>query len=431
MKRNMIRLILILSAVAQSTWSQKLIENPLLDSLVAEALVRNPGYGESLRQARSAMFRVSPAGALPDPMAMIELQGPTNNSWVRETMASPAVSVGLSQMIPFPGKQGEARKSALRGAQAMTSESRAYAQELAMTIKMAYFELAYWRQSLLLIEQNIALLDDLETVVREKYRTGTAMQIEVLQAQTSRVQLENMKLMAEQMISESTARMAQLINVRQLPEIRAAFADDELVSIDTTALFAALENQSPEIQKMQHEIEMRQSMLKMAKLEYWPDFTIGASYGFRWKDEMMADPGTDMFMVSLGFNLPLWGAWKQKNLVSSARAEVNASELGLQQMKNELRFQLKKAVFEYGRYRAQYALYEDRLIPQTLSKIESARAAYQVGSVEFMDVIMAQMELNETQISAKKAFADAMTSLATIEMLIGTAAPVNSGNNEN
>jgi hypothetical protein len=48
-----------------------------------------------------------------------------------------------------------------------------------------------------------------------------------------------------------------------------------------------------------------------------------------------------------------------------------------------------------------------------------------------MDLIMAQMELNEAQISAKKAYADAMTSLATIEMLLGTAAPVNNGNNEN
>jgi outer membrane protein TolC len=60
---------------------------------------------------------------------------------------------------------------------------------------------------------------------------------------------------------------------------------------------------------------------------------------------------------------------------------------------NSLRFQLSKSVLEYDRNRSRYILYSESLLPQTEAVLESARASYEVGQLEFLDVIMAQMEL--------------------------------------
>ncbi len=178
---------------------------------------------------------------------------------------------------------------------------------------------------------------------------------------------------------------------------------------------------NPDYERSAFAIEMRKDMLRKAKLGYLPDITVGAGYGFRWENDMFPMFGRDMLMVTAGLNIPLWAGWKQKNIISSAKADLRQSEYSRSDLRNRLTFELEKYLLEYRRNRSKYALYGQSLIPQTQATLESARAAYQVGKLEFLDVIIAQMELFNAELELQRSLAEALKALAEIDRLTADA----------
>jgi cobalt-zinc-cadmium efflux system outer membrane protein len=183
---------------------------------------------------------------------------------------------------------------------------------------------------------------------------------------------------------------------------------------------------NPEYKGSDFAVEMHKNLLTRAKLGYLPDLTLGAAYGFRWENDMFPMFSKDMLMVTAGLNIPLWAGWKQKNIVSSAKADLRQSEYSRSDLQNRLTFELEKYLLEYRRNKSEYALYGQSLIPQTRATLESARAAYRVGKLEFLDVITAQMELFDAELELQRSLADALKALAEIDRLTADAVPQSS-----
>src|SRR6266496_2430582 len=121
------QLVLTVLALAMAGTSPARAQDSILQSLVAEALARNPTIAQRQAAVRAATLRVRPAGSLPDPMlsvGVIDLLLPHfdfNRSDFTE------VDAELSQEIPWPGSLG-ARSGVMRaaaaGARAERSEER-------------------------------------------------------------------------------------------------------------------------------------------------------------------------------------------------------------------------------------------------------------------------------------------------------------------
>jgi cobalt-zinc-cadmium efflux system outer membrane protein len=412
---------LILGGTAQA---QSIPDDPLLDSLIATALAGNPDLQAAVERAGSAEHMVTPAGALPDPMATVGLSGPITGSWVEEPMAMPNVNIGLSQKFPFPGKQGASKNAAASRASGLGESVEAMRQMLAARVKSSYYDLAYWLDAEKTVQKNLDLVGELEAVAIERYRVGKGLQVHALQAQKTLTRLEDKKLAIEQMIETSRWSLARLLGRATSIELAASLPDiDSLPTADAGELEARLLENNPDYRKSDFDISMKKYVLKKAKLDYLPDLTLGVGYGFRWENEMFPMFSNDMLMVTAGLNIPLWAGWKQKNIVSSARADLRSAEYMKSDLTNRLTFELQKNLLEYDRNRARYALYRQALIPQTDATMKSARAAYQVGELEFLDVITAQMELFNAELELQRSLADALKALAEIERLTAIAAP--------
>src|SRR5213080_3651395 len=114
-----------------------------LQSLVAEALARNPTVAQRQAAVRAATLRIRPAGSLPDPMltvGVIDLALPQfefNRSDFTEA------DVELSQEIPWPGALG-ARSGVMREAAAgARAEEGTVRRDLTTTMAVAYYRLGY------------------------------------------------------------------------------------------------------------------------------------------------------------------------------------------------------------------------------------------------------------------------------------------------
>lgn len=392
--------------------------DPVLDSLISAALENNPGLKASKKTAEAMDYQVVPSGILPDPMFSVGLSGPIQDSWVGEPMAMPNVTLGVTQMIPFPGKQG-AMKNAARymalGSHEMTDNRRL---NLIASVKSAYYELAYWQAALRTVEKNIRYMDDLESVARERYRVGKGIQTNVLNAQKTRTRLEDHRLMIEQMIETTKHMLARFIGANDPINIQASLPEfPDLPEQDRTALISKLAESNPELKKAEFQIFTEEQKTRKAKLDFLPDLTIGAVYGIRHENEIFPMFSADMLTITIGLNLPIWAGWKQKNRLSSARAGLKSAEYEYEDTRNRLEFMLSKSLLSYERNRSSYTLYSESLVPQTQSVLESARASYEVGALEFLDVVTAQMELFNAELEQQRSLAGALKALAEIEMM--------------
>jgi outer membrane protein TolC len=152
---KILRLILVIGLVqtAVTASAQNSYSDPVLDSLISAAIANNPGLKAAEKTADAMNYRVTPAGILPDPMFSVGFSGPIRDSWVEEPMAMPNITLGITQMIPFPGKLGSMKNAArymADGSRQMVDNQRLY---LIANVRSYYYDLAYWQSALQTVEE--------------------------------------------------------------------------------------------------------------------------------------------------------------------------------------------------------------------------------------------------------------------------------------
>jgi outer membrane protein TolC len=305
------------------------------------------------------------------------------------------------------------------GSHEMTNNRRL---NLIASVKSTYYDLAYWQAALRTVERNIRYVEELEQVARERYTVGKGIQTNVLNAQKTMTRLEDHKLMIRQMMETTEVMLARLVGDPGLSGISASLpVSPDLPERNLPVLRKGLENNNPELKSSKFRIDTEKQKTRKAKLDFLPDLSIGAVYGIRHENEMFPMFSTDMFTFRVGVNIPIWAGWKQKNRLSSARASLKSAEYEYDDTRDRLQFLLSKSALAYERYRSSHTLYRESLVPQTQSVLESARASYEVGKLEFLDVVTAQMELFNAELEQDRSLADALKSLAEIEMLTAEA----------
>src|SRR5438445_297237 len=119
------QLILAASALVMAGASRALGQGPsapvagdsVLQSLVAEALARNPTVAQRQAAVRAATLRIRPAGSLPDPMLTLGVMDLVLPHFEFNQSDFTEADVELSQEIPWPGSLG-ARSGVMRAAAA-------------------------------------------------------------------------------------------------------------------------------------------------------------------------------------------------------------------------------------------------------------------------------------------------------------------------
>src|SRR5438034_474753 len=111
-----------------------------LQSLVAEALARNPTVAQRQAAVRAATLRIRPAGSLPDPMLTVGVMDLVLPHFEFNQSDFTEADVELSQEIPWPGSLG-ARSGVMRAAAAgARAEEGTVRREVTTTMAVARSE---------------------------------------------------------------------------------------------------------------------------------------------------------------------------------------------------------------------------------------------------------------------------------------------------
>lgn len=390
-----------------------------LRRIFAEALTGNPELAAARNERHAAEQRVSPAGALDDPMLEagvlnLPLSSP---SFSREEMTMKML--GLSQRIPYPGKRALKRDVAMLDAESVGYAYNETVNRVLRDAALAYHDLALVGVSARLIAQNRDIVRQLLKVADTRYSVGQGNPVDILRAQgqLSKISEELLRLDRERATSE--AELARLLGRSGAASLDVA---SELPLREMPLDLRALRDQAwqarPQLLALRAITERSQRSIELARKDRYPDFDVRFSYGQR---DSMPDGArrSDMVSLTVGMNLPVWRQTKTLPRIAETVAMQEQAEnmYRAQRIETEAKLRQQIALAEQSLRAAR--LYRNEIIPQSRLTIEAAMAAYQVGRSDFALLLDNQMSVVNFQLAEAAAIVNYNKALAEIEFLTG------------
>jgi outer membrane protein TolC len=365
-----------------------------VDRLVDQVLASNPSVEAMIAAWQAAAARYPQEIALDDPMFDGSV-GP--DSWGDPNLKS-AYMLMASQKFPWPGKRR------LRGSIASAESSAAASQiddvrlQLAEAARLAFVDYFAADRDLALNADNKREIREYRDTAIAKYRANTASQQDVLQSDVELALLDERKNQLEREIRVAVARINTLLHRdanESLPPPPAMLAATDGLPSPEELLETAI-RQRPDLDAMSAEIRAAQAALALACKEFYPDPELYFKYDAFWQEAPLRPA------VGMNINVPLYRE-KRWAAVREARSKLLSRRAEYERLVDDVANEIYAAHARQAESQRTALLYEQAIVPAAEKNVESARAGYTSGNVDFLRLIDARRQLialREQQIEA-------------------------------
>ena len=402
-------------AATSFAWAQHPSEPPTpLQQLLAEAEANSPQISAAQHAWKAASKAVPAASSLPDPKLTVQqlsvgsprpFAGYTNSDFAY-------IGFGASQELPFPGKLQLRGQAAVRQADAVEAQIGITQADVLDAVKVDYIQLAYLQQSLALLEESKATLNELIKDATIHYQVGQGMQQDVLQAQIEHTRLVREVAKHHQQVAETEARLKALLHRDQeSADIVTEPLRVSSLSLTSADLLNTVRNHNPDVQALQADVEQRNAKLASEKREGKPDFTVSYMY-------QNTDPKyRDYYMWTVDMRLP------RKKRVNAEVAQA-AEELAQSKdaLDGQVQQQLAAVKEQYVRATSDSEVltdYRDGLIPQSEASYRATLSAYGDNRESFAHVATSFLALLNLRMEMLETLEDHEAALSRLETLTG------------
>ena len=394
-----------------------------LDEAVAIAIAENPNLAQMQARYEAKTAIPSQVGALPDPVLSFNAMNLPTDSFNTGQEAMTQMQVGISQRFPFPGKLALKEQESSFKAEAALNNVDETRLRLIRDVRSSWWTLHYLDQALELVARNQQLLRQFVEIARTKYEVGNGLQQDVLLAQLELSKLLDQKIQLTGARRGEAARLNRLID-RPTPDAIALpnSVNPTLPELaDETELFTRAQALRPLLARIQNEVRAAESRLGLAQKDYYPDFTVGALYGFRRGNNPPNVGGdrADFLTLKFSVNLPLYPNRKRASAVSQRTSELLGERYALQDEHNAVHAEISRATADYLQARDQFSLFGTGIIPQARQTVQSMLAAYQVSEVDFLNLVRSQVTLFNYETQYWRSLSAANQALARLHAAVG------------
>ncbi len=392
---------------------------PLHDS-VAD---RNEG-GWTLRQAEAIAVQFNPilvrsgakiASAQGDALQAALLPNPRFDTNNPQTFNGPysAYNAGFTQEIPVKGKLRLNRSAA---SEVVRQQEYQWVQDrydmLTNIRKHFYAGLVAQRRAEVQVElRGIATAAVKAAQGRYEATEGTVSEVLLLQTDLQRAEIA---LLNTQTLLQ--AERGQLAAIVGRPDIKIDRLSGELTSgfpnfdVDRLRQFVVAEN--AQVQIALREISRDQILLRRARVEPFPNPTLGEAYSY----PIQQTPGGQQFWFNIYFDIPTWN--RNQGGIQAARANIAAAVASLGVLQNDLLRQVEDAWGRYISARQSEERIRTQILPTATRAQRLVKDGYEKGVLDVATFLQAQRSLNEAALSYLDALDDVWSTAAEIANLL-------------
>ena len=387
--------------------------DPMLNSLIDEALVSSPVITAALERVKAAEEEVNIAEAGNNLSVGLEGRGDASR---REPFSgggqenSQGVEGGLSAGLPIDlfgrtQRQVEAARAALEQAQARL---RSAVLGTSTEIAQAYLALRGGQQQLELLMESVDLQEQTLDIVRSRFEAGIAPELDVRRAETS---VANLRADIPPLTEELQNRRNRIATLAG--HFSGKYEDTLQNSVPIPSYRRAIPSQLPlEVLKQRPDVLEAEGALKeavarvgIAQTEYMPSLSLDGSI------TAIAGSGvTDALLASLSAMIDqvIYDGGARPARVKQAQAEANATLADYKNVLREASEDIESSLAAIDRAKSRITSL-DKAAKASERSFFQAETLYSQGLISFLDVVDAQRVLA----SARQALASERTNLVT------------------
>lgn len=394
------------TAPAQVSWPMP-VDDPVLASLIEEALARNPDVAAARQAALGARQRPAQARSLANPMLSVTY---TNDGWSPSlgSMEDSNLAVMASQEFPYPGKRALRGDIASREADQVGQQAERAKRGVTAEVKRAYYGLLLSRGLLDLIRDQEENWKQIEGVARARYAVGQGAQQDVLRVQVEVTRIQQFQAEQE---AETEIRLAEinrlLARAPEAPLETQAQLTLRPVQGSIQHLVEWTAEVSPEVSAARLEAERGSLAINLAKREFKPDFSAQSAY-------MNRRGLPPMWQAGIGVSVPIYRK-KLRAGVAEAEAQLSSTQSVIESIRLQLRFRTQERLTQLKTTERVASLYAEGIVPQDRMSVEAALANYQTGKVPFIAVLEAMTTLYNDRTTHLRLLASHEQTLASLE----------------
>ncbi len=407
-------------SAASPTSLPTLSERQSLDYFLQVALEQNPRIQAARKKVEAKAYQVPQAASLEDPQ--LNVMGYPFGDYVPQQAAGRVRSdLTVSQKITWIGKL----RSAALAAEAETDMARAElaAAELDVLERTtrAYYELAYAEAVVDITQKQRELLSDLNKVAEAQYRASKVSQQDVLRAQVESANNDMELVRARQELSMAQAGLARQLHLApETPVATEGNVASTSIAHDLRQLYDVALAARPELQAQLADIEQKRYRVDLARAQYVPDVTVAAEWGDMTTSRALSRDadGLDMVGVGLMVNLPVYRKRLEAG-VREAEADVVASAREYDVKRDETLEEIRTLYVTARSQEELIGLLDKEIIPKTEQAFRVSRRSYEVGQVDFLQLLDNRRQLLTVQLNRQRMATQLRQTVAALERAIG------------
>ena len=379
-----------------------------LSNYLAFALLNSPTVEAAFYDWSASVESITVTRSLPDPQLTLQ-------AYITDTLTS--LMPGLAWNFPGPGKLKARARVTAAESQGKYFAFESTVLQAAFNLKRAYYQLGLLDEQLRIKREALALLEDQEHAVRAQNVTGTAALSESLRVQSeldrARTDLANL---ADSRLSVAENFKAALGLTPEQPDPpMPAHFEMSNENPDTDELLRVAFERNPQLKAMEADVRSAEAGIAVAYKERVPDFNAGLSA------DVYAPP---FYWPQAGMTLPVWRD-KLAAEVAQAKANELAAKSRLKAAQIDLAVNFAEKSFAYRETGRNLALIENELLPKARQSIETVRAGYRTGTMDFSAMTDAERTLLDLQLEAVQARTDRELALAELSLMVAGVPPAN------
>ena len=331
----------------------------------------------------------------------------------------------LAQQFPWFGTLRLRGEAAEQDVKVALFELAAAQLDAVADVKRAYLDLNLAERVDAILKENRALAEEFLEIARERYRTATASQADVLRSEVALTDIDRETETNRLGLAEARADLARLLHadpesadLRTLPEPPAADVPAEIDRLYRLAVAAR-----PELRGRLAAVARDEKAVELARKRYYPNLTVGVIYQDMEKTNALSPrtaggfPNVGLFV---GFNLPVY----RKKLaagVCEARSRASADAALYESERDQARRDVKALLTQAQVQRNVLELLRTSNLPRSRQMLELTAADYRTGNAgaDYLTLLSAWREVLQVRLQSAQVEAELGKALASLERAVG------------
>ena len=383
-----------------------------IENIINTALKENPKLKSIQYELKSYKQREIFVSSFQDPILTISVNDIQlfYKPLSRRLEPMQTINLGISQKIPWLKKFNIKRDIIKK----KYDERYYYLLNLKQEILFNIYKYAYeyWeiKEKLKIIREYEDIAKHLIDLSNTLYSVGKVSQTDVF---NSHVFYYKLKEREKRLLERKKAILSKIQYYTSSPVKDIEINPVKPFELDNLEKFKAVaKEKNPELKVYKRKIEVKNKELKLAKLDYKPDFKFFANYSYR-------NGYYDYVSVGVSFNIPVWKKSRQDRKVLEITSLKSKEERNYQDVINRINSQLEESFYNGKSFYESYKIFNDYLLIQTKNVYESVISEYQVGRKNIFDVLKALNQILDVKIKMIELTAKFNISYQRINKLIG------------